>query len=229
MKKEILFTTLGALVAGGCSDNKQKQEIEKLLVDFAEKKLPENYKMSACHGDGFGPPPRIEYVCPICGVKSILKNKVESDIKEQILTARRSAMSIKKLGYKIALDERSLCVNCRIKMNPRPRFGELYLDFTLNGKTTRTLLKKHDMQKLQSFFEGKLTWFGDFYEHANWKESLLEPEIPRIRELLGLDKPSEKITWQTDWVLGPEINFDWLLENMQLDDETRGRILEMRK
>ena len=52
---------------------------------------------------------------------------------------------------------------------------------TIDGKTTRTVLKPYDLEKLVAFAKKKLKW-----EAARGKEYPLKDALPRIRELLGV-------------------------------------------
>ena len=235
MKNKTLFTALGFLAVGGCSNETpapeqderlqnftpeqmidklpvdgvytnetstlvedvglqnltQEQIIEKLLAELAKKPAPEELKFGAmCYSPRIFSE-RIEYICPDCGAKTIHdfnRGRENFHIQKVLESSRRLVKEIQALGLNINFDERSMCDECRAQMDLVPKTGELYAEITLNGKTTRSLLKHSEyypveLVKLKAFLEGKQVW-----PTSNDGESLLLPELPRIRQLLGLDE-----------------------------------------
>jgi len=209
MMKKILLVFFGLLVLGGCSTETWRrkssppephlsqnltpeQRIYKLLADLEKKPVPQLSSYSICADNFDYSTNRVEYVCRVCDSTTILRptkdNTDEGDAYywdfEWTIPGRRKLIEeIQSLGLDAALDERSLCDACRPKINPPPKFGDFYLVVWFDGKTTRTLLRYfEDFAILKPFLEGKLVWLGWYYD-----ERPLKPEIPRIRQLLGLE------------------------------------------
>ena len=201
MKKEILAAALG-MVAAGCSDkakdsakpsagndaanqNITPEHLDTLLSELAGKSMPLFFEPGAmCYwpGRAFH---RYEYDCPVCGGKTIWTDTCHAYQILSFANENRQFLAIvKKSGLDASLDEQSLCGECRANGNA-PEFGEIYLNVTLNNVTTKTLLKDYDMRKLAAFLQGRETWVAKQEE-----EFPLKPELPRIRQLLGVNEPT---------------------------------------
>jgi hypothetical protein len=75
------------------------------------------------------------------------------------------------------LDESYLCSKCK-------KEGEsaLFLEVTINKRVVRNaLVDVNDLRKLIAFVQGNLVWKGE-----QDREFPLKPELPRIRQLLGV-------------------------------------------
>jgi len=190
----VLLADLGVLAVGEYDGRELtvEQIINALLDDLANKPTPKELNPGAmCYFTGGYTRNCLELNCPSCGSKTLctywahppyetddfLKNPMESLVNE-----------IRKLGLDAKLDEQSLCESCRAKTNPVPEEWGVCLMVTLNGKTTRTRLDTQytkgysDLVKLKAFLEGKQAW-----DSGESGEKLLQPELPRIRQLLGLE------------------------------------------
>ena len=188
MKKELLIAALGISVTGAL-DAATRQEVEALLDKIAQSPVPKNLSDGAsCYSRVF-PPERIEYVCPVCETKTLYKweeskiHTIETSvlIHYELSFYRKQCETLRKLGWEVKLDESFLCSKCRKPDRPE----ELFLEVTIDGKTTRTKLEDYDLNKLIAFAEKKLVWGNDTGGTEPLKDAL-----PRIRELLGM--PEEK-------------------------------------
>ena len=203
------FLPDGSLSAADNATLKQFQ-LEKLLAELAEKPAPKEkrgpsamcYEMSA-------PSDRIEYVCPQCGEKTIYSASVAkindvdfASITREDLIAfesewqvmhdlqslqynRNRLENLRKLGIDASLDERAFCGVCKTTAEFPDEKLALYLNVRLNGKTSAARLYDNDWIKLFAFLNGKDEWVTD---PIGGSTRPLKPEIPRIRELLGLDE-----------------------------------------
>ena len=179
MKKEILLAAMCASCAEHLlAENITREQIDKLLAEVAKKPAPKAESVFAmCYVMDFLPE-RAEYVCPVCGAKTIHVKGSVSDVNS--LGYHRSSLEkVKKLGLDASLDERALCETCREEVGLKEVAADVYLNVRINGRISRTLLKRNDWAKLIAFLEGK-----NSYESDGTKP--LKPELPRIRELLGL-------------------------------------------
>lgn len=181
MKKELLIVALGlSAVAPGCdkSDNKSGTgpDIDKLLKDLAKKPVPTQLQPGAMCYEVAMPPDRYEYVCQACGSKTIHTQEGLMFIDNLIRQNRFCVDELKKLGWDVKLDESFMCTKCR-----KEGVKTFYLEVTYKGKTARNELKAHDLVKLMAFAQGKQVWLGD-----TGGENPLKPELPRIKELIGV-------------------------------------------
>ncbi len=156
-----------------------KAEIEDMLKKLS-KSNPKNletigamcYEMAAL-------PERVEYVCPVCGEKTLYTNNYHYTklIAWDLEQMRQIVAGLK--GIDIKLDESQFCKNCS------PNIGEpqLCLIVTLEGekehKTCGIIM--FDIKILSDFLNGSEVYKG-FYD----EETPLKEYIPRIEELLGV-------------------------------------------
>jgi DNA-directed RNA polymerase subunit RPC12/RpoP len=199
MKKELLLAAMGmASLTPGCMKvglEKQssgdplpkvdvassKIDIDNLLKRVAEKPAPENLNPGAMCYAMMAPPDRAEYVCPACGTKTIhALNQLESSWDAPALSIKRYRTYIEqlnKLGLVSKLDETYLCSACK-----KEGVSGLFLDVTAKGRVVRNALQgDEDLRKLIGFVQGDLVWKGD-----RGCELPLKPELPRIKQLLGV-------------------------------------------
>ena len=204
MKKDLLLAALGLTALTSCEvknsteagaeDPQDPQtretalrakapDLDKLLKAVAEKPAPTDLAMGAMCYDMSMPPDRIEYVCPSCGAKTLHATRsggVGFDWDSPLLSLRayrEYVNRLNQLGLDLRLDESALCSACK-----NESADGLAIEVTCKGKTTRNKLRDiDDLRKLLAFVEGKFIWKG-FHD----EEHPLKPELPRIRELLGM-------------------------------------------
>jgi len=137
---------------------------------------------------GGASPNRTEYVCPVCGTKTLYTKEDEKKFFSKdpmvvnIGTYRWQCNMLRELGWDVNLDEsllRSVC--CKPEERKR-----LFLEITLDGKTTRSELRNGDLTMLLAFAENKLAWMSN-----DQLELPLQPELLRLCELLGVDEDLE--------------------------------------
>jgi len=154
-------------------------DLQALLKRVAEQPEPERLSPGAmCYAVAL-PFDRTDYVCPTCGAKTIhatLRAGRESP-SVSIRAYRESVHKLNQLGLALRLDESALCSACK-----KEGADALVLEGSYQGRPTRCALRDlDDLRKLQAFVEGRLAW-KDFFA----REHPLKPELPRIRELLGM-------------------------------------------
>ena len=198
MRKELLLAAMGiASLTPGCvktgDGNTSKADpqlkgiessgnidVDKLLKQLAEKPVPKKLSYGAMCYDMAMPPERAEYVCAVCGTKTIHSTKQLGgwDNPELSVQNYRSTLEqLRKLGLDVKLDESFLCSKCK-------KDGEstLFLEVTINKRVVRNaLVDLNDLRKLIAFVQGNLVWKGE-----QDREFPLKPELPRIRILLGV-------------------------------------------
>jgi hypothetical protein len=199
MKKELLVAALGvASLVPGCvkpsgegtvtTDPQpngevaaKKVDVDRLLKRLAEKPVPAELQMGASCYDMANPPDRTEYVCPACGTKTIHATNQDGgwwDAPVLAVNGHRSLVDqLRKLGLDAKLDESSLCSKCT-----KEQKVALFLEINIKGQVVRNaLINMDDLRKLIAFIQGDLVWKGD-----QDQEFPLKPELPRIKQLLGV-------------------------------------------
>jgi DNA-directed RNA polymerase subunit RPC12/RpoP len=203
MKKELLLAAMGlSALTPGCVNTSgenslnadpqlkgevsaSKPDIDKLLKRLAEKPVPAELNLGAMCYKMAMPPDRAEYVCIVCGTKTIhstTQNSLSGGWDSPVLSIqnyRTAIAQLRKLGLDTKLDESSLCSKCK-------KEGEsaLFLEVTINKRVVRNaLVDVNDLRKLIAFVHGNLVWKGE-----QDREFPLKPELPRIRTLLGVEK-----------------------------------------
>ena len=160
-------------------------EIERMLERIETRPAPE-MKMGAMCYDMCMPPPVTEYVCPVCGEKTLYPvpeghwstplNSLE-DLRRMQAQAQ---MEAGKRGASVELDETAYCRNCRPAAVDHP--AAVLVVRLPDGRQTRTEnFAEDDLGLLRDFFAGKDVKVGPQDDEMPLKESL-----PRLRELLGM-------------------------------------------
>ena len=179
MRKELLIAALGIGVSGTL-DAATRQEVDRLLDKIAKSPPPENLSFGAMCYATIGPPMREEYVCPVCGTKTLYTSKEERKGFYEIVhvfSYREQCETLRKLGWDVKLDESFLCSKCRKPEQSK----DFFIVVTIDGKTTRTKMQRDDLTKLIAFAKKERVW-----KTRQDMEIPLKKELPRIRELLGM-------------------------------------------
>jgi len=163
-----------------------KKQIEKKLKHLAETPAPTDLSFGAMCYDMVARENTVhEYICPVCGEKTIYKkssdqNKflyIDSNFDE-INECRREIDNIH--GINIRLDETEFCVHCKPEIE-RPK---LYLLVNIAGQKDTSKVSSFsymDIRILQEFLDNKLVHKTDYDS-----ETPLIENIGRIKELLGV-------------------------------------------
>lgn len=158
--------------------NMSKAEIEIRLKSLEVKKvLPPPPVMATCY-IAAPPRPTAEYLCPVCGEKTIHSTKVNT--VEAIALFRREFNYLKKTSkLKVELDESSFCRKCQ----PEAKKSEFVLKITYGDGTVHVTkgVSILDLSKLSYFFE-----------NGSYMELLDRNDAPRLRELLGMKNEEVK-------------------------------------
>jgi len=192
----IILISLGILTGVGCKNlttkNKienifnpndtmpaiySKKDIEKMLLDLS-KSNPKNLEsMGAMCYDMAAPPQRAEYICPICGEKTLYENNYTTLISWELQQMRELVNNIKSISCK--LDESQFCRSCSPKIiNP-----ELCLIVNIEEKNEHKTcnIDEQDVILLNEFLSG-----SKIHKTFNDAEQPLKQYLPRIEELLGI-------------------------------------------
>ena len=160
----------------------QTPDIEKLLAKVAATPPPAGLSMGASCYRMCVPPEREEYICMVCGTKTIHSLNKSDGWDNPALSVKYYRTYIEeliKLGLDAKLDESFLCSKCK-----KEGQSSLFLEVTIKNRVVRSaLVDINDLSKLIAFVQGNLVWKGERDE-----EFPLKPELPRIRQLLGIEK-----------------------------------------
>jgi hypothetical protein len=156
-----------------------RQELEKELLALERKKAPEP-KMGAMCYDMAVNPARIEYVCPVCGEKTLYAEGPDWMVGVTVEETRRGFAKVNRLK-KLAmnLDERNLCKKCR--PNAKTRDLALTIRDADGSSNTVAAVSAADFDLLEAFLKGQ-----SVLKTFNEGEEPLKSHLPRLRELLDV-------------------------------------------
>ena len=157
-----------------------QSEIEMMLKRIETTKEPVAKMGAMCYSMA-APPDRAEYVCPVCGEKTLYTSAQAEFVAWYLPACRREFATIKKsTKLLLSLDESSYCKHCK----PDAKKNELKLSVTYDDGKVYTIspVTEYDLRILMDFFKGKLS-----YETFNAGSRPLKESIHRLRELLGLE------------------------------------------
>ena len=156
-------------------------QVNMLLSRLENEKAPEQMMGAMCY-EMMAAPEVSEYICPVCGEKTIYNYSQSSFIEWELQGCRRMAESINaNTDFEIILDEALFCDFCS------PDAGENEPEMVLrvideDGTEVANTVYIIDLRKLDSFLQGNL-----YYTTSNDAQLPLKDSAERIRELLGVD------------------------------------------
>ena len=194
LSKQALIA-LGVASVGmmGCSEAEKpsadgtlaRKQLDKMLEELAKNPVKSELRPGACCYMPISQPMRIEYLCPVCNAKTYHTKWENINDVQKANRYRQKIQHIKKLGVNAALDETDLCSQCR--QDKSKDETSIYLNVTVDKRVIRTQLLHDDLDKLIAFFEKKDVWVSD-----NGATRSLKDEIPRIRQILGMEASEDK-------------------------------------
>lgn len=155
-----------------------KEEMQKKLKQLAKSLAPINLKKGAMCYEMAAVPERAEYVCPICGEKTLYTNDFTYFIQYELQDCRNSVPKIK--GIDAGLDESQYCKKC----SPDIEKPVLCLEYTYAGDTTQQKIcdiSSNDIEILVEFTNGSKVHAG-----FNGTEYPLKESVDRLEILLGI-------------------------------------------
>ncbi len=177
-----IVTKLSPALQAGQLAVMSKADIRKLLATLEKAQVPETKIGAMCYKP-VGPPDRMEYVCPVCGEKTLYAKELSWKWTRELENCRRTFKEIPNNGS-IRLDETSFCKKCQ----PNAKEPMLNLSIRFDDGTTNNVsnISSQDLYLLRDFFKGKLSVTGPQDETTPINKSL-----PRLHELLGI-RPENK-------------------------------------
>jgi hypothetical protein len=156
-----------------------RAEMAARLTALERKKAPEP-KMGAMCYDMAVNPARIEYVCPVCGEKTLYAEGPDWMVGVTVEETRRGFEKVRRLNkLAMTLDERNLCKKCR--PDAKTRDLALTIRYSDGSSNTVTAVSANDFDLLEAFLKGRLV-----LKTFNEGVEPLKSHLPRLRELLDV-------------------------------------------
>jgi hypothetical protein len=155
------------------------EEINVLLSRLESEEPPDPAMGAMCYSP-MQIPDSAEYICPICGEKTIYTGYETQFIEWTLPGMRRMAESIDSLTeFHVALDETQFCSFCSDTTYQDP---QVILRVTLlDSSEIENPVSPTDLRMLDSFLRGRLYYLTD-----NDAQVPLQENADRLRELLGV-------------------------------------------
>lgn len=155
-----------------------KEEMQKKLKHLSNSPAPSNLKQGAMCYEVAGPPARAEYVCPVCGEKTLYTDDFTSFIQYDLQGCRYSVSKIK--GIDAELDESQFCKKC----SPDVINPSMCLEYSYSGDTAKQKIcdiSENDLELLVEFTNGSKIHTG-----FNGTEYPLKEYVGRLEKLLSI-------------------------------------------
>jgi len=154
------------------------EQVNFLLARLEREEAPEPMYGAMCY-EMMAAPAVAEYICPVCGEKTLYEDYTTAFIEWELPGARRLVESIDEAtDFQVSLDETMYCDFCSEFPDEDPH---LILRVQGNEGETVNRVSISDLRKLDSFLQGRLYWVTD-----NDGQEPLKEDAELIRDLLGL-------------------------------------------
>jgi len=158
------------------------QQVNWLLARLESQPAPGPVMGAMCY-DSMAPPVVAEYICPVCGEKTIYNYTQSEFIEWQLQGCRRIVESINaSTEFQVELDESLFCEFCTPDYDDQSP-GLVLVVKPEEGEPIVNRVSELDLRMLDSFLQGNLYYTTD----TDGQMPLLE-YAGRMRQLLGLEK-----------------------------------------
>ncbi|MEA3266267.1 MAG: hypothetical protein U9P42_04920 [Candidatus Fermentibacteria bacterium] len=158
-----------------------RTEINLLLSKLELTEPPEPVMGAMCYAP-MALPSSTEYICPICGEKTIYDSSFASFIDWELASCRRMADNINlNTEFDVLLDESLFCDFCSQETAETPVL--LLKVINEDGDEITNRITIVDLRMLESFLQGNL-----YYLTSNDSQRPLQDYGERMRILLGLEE-----------------------------------------
>jgi hypothetical protein len=154
-----------------------RAELAARLSRLAASAPPQSLSLGAMCYDVAVSLARVEYVCPVCGEKTLYADWQGNELTD----ARRLLTRIR--GVDVRLDESQFCRTCCPEVE-KPELGLLVYHEGADLPHRVSPVSPLDIELIALFLEGK-----DRYRNRQERETALQKFVPRLRELLGVAAP----------------------------------------
>jgi predicted RNA-binding Zn-ribbon protein involved in translation (DUF1610 family) len=160
-----------------------QREVEKLLARVQSSAVPEELEGAMCYAV-MPYTDSAEYLCPVCGEKTVYGSDDSWLVSRQIPAARRYMEQITaEADLEIRLDERGFCSFCSGSGESQALVLRVVYE---EGDTVSSEVTDFDLQLLAGLFSNQL-----FYTTSNDGRMPLLPYLDRMRQVLGLPAGSD--------------------------------------
>ena len=159
-----------------------RADVENRLKALAESEVPAELNPGAMCYEMSAPPDRIEYVCPVCGEKTIYTQADHYYLVENVNDCRHMVTNIKSLDLR--LEEKNFCRHCDPDSTEAPSIV-LYIKYKGENKEEKIPnVSPEGLQLLYEFMNGDKT-----HSYFNEREEPLKDHLEEISNLLRIKKP----------------------------------------
>lgn len=154
-------------------------QIHFMLERLEKEEPPESVFGAMCYTPTVLPD-YAEYICPVCGEKTVYAGNLSSFFQWELDAARRLVESIDAhTDFTVELDETPYCDYCSSGEEESPSL--ILRVFIESGTETTSSVSITDLRMLDSFLQGRLYWVT-----SNDSQEPLQDYVDRLRHLLGL-------------------------------------------
>ncbi|MCX7008778.1 MAG: hypothetical protein NTY53_16275 [Kiritimatiellaeota bacterium] len=149
-----------------------------MLQRIATAPAPKPVMGAMCYKPAM-PPKVAEYICPICGEKTVFTEREARFIQWELTSCRNLLQEIQKVsGAAVTLDEAACCRKCHPETTAPMLAAVIHFD---DGTVRRIApISAEQLRLLRDFLAGKLAVKG-----TNDGESPLKARLPELEKLLG--------------------------------------------
>lgn len=156
-----------------------EKELAAMLARVEAVEEPEPVMGAMCY-EPVAMPQVAEYVCPVCGEKTVYDGSQARLVEYELPEARRIMSEMTEVtDLDLALDESPFCAACVPETDSLP--GMILRVRYDGGSEVSNVVTVTDLRMLRGFLRGRL-----YYLTFNDAQRPLKPHVPRLRELLGL-------------------------------------------
>lgn len=155
------------------------EQVNGLLARLNLQDAPEPVMGAMCY-EAMAYPSVAEYVCPVCGEKTVYEDMWTGFVEWELQGCRRIVRDLDELTeFRVELDETAFCSFCSPGGSDEPVL-RLRIVSTDSTETVNEV-SIHDLWLLESFLQGRL-----YYLTENDSQLPLKEYAGRIAELLGV-------------------------------------------
>lgn len=155
-------------------------EVERLLDRVAKEPEPASTMGAMCYA-AVALPEVAEYVCPVCGEKTLYSSSEARTVSSEIPAAPSQFAMLQQVSdLEMRLDETGFCSYC----SPDTTDLRLVLEITYSdGRRVSSVVTAQDLSYLVGLF-------GDGLSYSTWNDGRepLKPHLERLREILGFTR-----------------------------------------